>query len=479
MAAARPQAPEGEVSTLLRILLFHATIPLAVIVVLGGLLGWQTWRVHDVSSRVAVSLRAIKQVHTVSSWIDKAEADETAMLFTHQADYGQSLRDDLNQARRAIDRLGIEGSQVEGQQEVLATLFQQLRSWNALSGRLDGSRTSGNGDPLASARTRAELRSLLNRYSATEQNHLNVIQRTFVSESQFQAPLGIALLILGIGFFFGSSLRQFWVLDRAYQRHLMLVDDLKQAEALKDQFLDMVSHELRTPIQIVTSSLALLKRKMIGSPAGEACGPHIDKIQRASQTLTTLVGDLLDASQFQSGQILLHPRSVHLWKLALDIVQHLTPLAEQNGQKLQVHVPPNLPGVECDPSRVGQVLTNLISNAIKYGPANRPIAVRARNLGEMVRVEIRDEGPGIPEERRALLFQRFSRLDPGVRVSGRGLGLFICKSLVEAHGGEIGVDSIVGQGTTFWFTLPYRSPAGIDATSPGSNTLSVRTPGNR
>lgn len=477
MSDSRPDPVEGEVRTLFRPLLFHALVPLAVTVVLGGLVGWQTWRVQDVSMRVSHSLQAIKQIHTAASWIDKAEADEVALLITHQFGYGSSLRDDLDQARRAIGRLGTESSVLLDEQTLQGSLFQLLRQWTSEIERLGVSGAASQAAALKTSRVRGELRALLSRVISGEHTHLNQIQGAFLNEAHIQAPIAITVLLLG-AFFFGTSLRRVGILDRAYRRHLALLEELKAAEAIKDQFLDMVSHELRTPIQVITSSVALIKRKLIGQPASQACLPHVDKIHRASHTLTTLVSDLLDASQFQSGQILLHPRQVHLWKLALDIVQHLNPLAEQNGQKLQVHVPPNLPGVECDPSRVGQVLTNLLSNAIKYGPPDRPIAVRARNLGDFVRVEIRDEGAGIPEDRRQQLFQRFSRLDPATRVSGRGLGLFICKSLVEAHGGEIGVDSILGHGTTFWFTLPFRSPVGQDASSvlPLS---SARASGNR
>ena len=478
MADPRQDQVDGEITTLLRPLLFHAIVPLAVIVVLGALVGWQTWRVHDVSRRVGNSLQAIKQIHTAVSWIDKAAADEVALLITHQCGYGLSLRDDLDQARRAVGRLGGQSSVVHDQQALQASLFQLLRQWSSQVDRLGVPGQGAQEAALRSSRVRTELRSLLSQVISSEHAHLNQIQGSFVNESQIQGPIAISLLLVGIFFFFGSSLRRFLILDQAYRKHLARLEQLTAAEAIKDQFLDMVSHELRTPIQVITSSAALIKRKMLGHPAGQTCMPHVEKIHRASHTLTTLVSDLLDASQFQAGRIMLHPRPVHLWKLSLDIVQHLSPLADQNGQKLQVDVPPNLPGVECDPSRVGQVLTNLVSNAIKYGPSGRPIAVRARNLGETVRVEVRDEGPGISDEKREQLFQRFSRLDPGTRVSGRGLGLFICKSLVEAHGGEIGVDSTPGHGTTFWFTLPYVSPVSHD---PSASTQGVpaRTSGNR
>jgi signal transduction histidine kinase len=168
-----------------------------------------------------------------------------------------------------------------------------------------------------------------------------------------------------------------------------------------------------------------------------------------------LVNDLIDTVRLQVGYFAL--RYVHHdLRLLCRKVAREQMLAMQ--RTVALHLPTQAVKVNGDPIRISQVLANLLSNALKYSPPERPVLVRLVRECDMVRVEIHDEGPGIAPEAQAQLFQRFYRV-PGVKAAhgtggGIGLGLYIARTLVELHGGQIGVESQVGRGSTFWFTLP-------------------------
>jgi signal transduction histidine kinase len=188
------------------------------------------------------------------------------------------------------------------------------------------------------------------------------------------------------------------------------------------------------------------------------------------ERLQTIVDELLNLSRLDAGQVDLHKRRADpetLVGAALDVHRAA---AEQAGVALAAEVPPGLPDVFVDPDRLQLVFSNLLGNALRFAPKGTRVLVRARaqaaaaardhrvaDLGS-IRIEIRDEGPGIPPEHQAGLFEKFFRV-PGSPAGGSGLGLFIAKGLVEAHGGRIGVESEPGRGASFWFTLPAAPPA--------------------
>lgn len=182
--------------------------------------------------------------------------------------------------------------------------------------------------------------------------------------------------------------------------------------------------------------------------------------------MQAIVDDLLNLSRIEAGHIDLHRRRFNpdaLVDMAVDVHRSA---ATQAQIEIKQEVPPGLPEVFVDPDRLQLVFTNLISNAIRYSPAGSAIVIRARAEGvfhdgtahrapepESVRFEIADSGPGIAAEHQVGLFEKFFRV-PGSPEGGSGLGLFIAKGLVQAHGGQIGVESDAGKGSTFWFTVP-------------------------
>jgi signal transduction histidine kinase len=232
------------------------------------------------------------------------------------------------------------------------------------------------------------------------------------------------------------------------------IEALKRSEAMQGQFLNIVSHELKIPLSVIKSSLSILKRTEADQDAKTVS--HLNRIGRSMTHLVSLVGDLLNASQLQSGHFQLRTRPMAIDRVAKDTLAEMRPLAENKGHRLTMDIAPALPSIPGDEMRLAQVVRNLLHNAIRYTPANGRIHLIIRAEGRDVRCEVQDNGPGIEAAAERHLFQRFSQVhaESPDRDQGVGLGLFISKAIVEAHGGHIGVESRPGEGATFWFTLP-------------------------
>jgi signal transduction histidine kinase len=171
--------------------------------------------------------------------------------------------------------------------------------------------------------------------------------------------------------------------------------------------------------------------------------------------LQTLVDNLLEGASIEAGRFRVYARPVEVETIINDGVRLLRPLLEKHGQCLVVELPAGLPVVRADPRRTVQVLVNLLSNANKYGPDRAEITVSAVPEEGQVRVRVADQGPGIPPEYRNELFRRFSppSVDNSKAQVGMGLGLSVVKAIVEAQGGQVGVEDRPGGGSIFWFTL--------------------------
>ncbi|MNS86809.1 Alginate biosynthesis sensor protein KinB [compost metagenome] len=233
------------------------------------------------------------------------------------------------------------------------------------------------------------------------------------------------------------------------------IEALKRSEAMQGQFLNIVSHELKIPLSVIKSSLSILKRAEANQDAKTVS--HLNRIGRSMTHLVGLVGDLLNASQLQSGHFELRTRPMAIDQVAKDTLAEMRPLAENKGHQLTLDIAPALPSIAGDEMRLAQVVRNLLHNAIRYTPASGRIHLTIRAEGAHVRLEVQDNGPGIEAAAERHLFQRFSQIhaESPDREQGVGLGLFISRAIVEAHGGRIGVESRPGEGATFWFTLPH------------------------
>lgn len=231
------------------------------------------------------------------------------------------------------------------------------------------------------------------------------------------------------------------------------VTDIRRLESMRKDFVANASHELRTPITAVRSAAETLRLALASDP--EAALQFIDIVERNAERLQLLVEDLLDLSRIEARELRLNMEDVALSEFVPGVLDLLRERAGKKSIRLSANVPDTLPKARVDRRALEQVLTNLTDNAIKYSPDGARVVVSAREEGQMLRIAVSDTGPGIAEKHLPRLFERFYRVDTGRsrELGGTGLGLAIVKHLVEALGGTVGVDSTVGEGTTFRFSV--------------------------
>ncbi|MFP5503112.1 MAG: ATP-binding protein [Candidatus Sericytochromatia bacterium] len=229
---------------------------------------------------------------------------------------------------------------------------------------------------------------------------------------------------------------------------------LLEADKHKDEFISIISHELRTPLNFIMGFASILDDELHG-PLTERQHEDVGKILDGTDRMLDLVNDLLDIAKIQAGKLSVFCEEMPFSPLASAVLGDLKPIANRRkvALRLEEGPPETLP---MDGALVSRVLTNLVDNAIKFSPEGAEVRVRYRPEGACLRVEVQDRGPGITPEGIATLFKRFQQIDMSSTrtAGGTGLGLAISKGLVEAMGGDIGVESRVGEGSTFWFTLP-------------------------
>jgi signal transduction histidine kinase/CheY-like chemotaxis protein len=229
----------------------------------------------------------------------------------------------------------------------------------------------------------------------------------------------------------------------------------RELERLKSDFVAVVSHELRTPLAVVIGNLELLGDERYWSLAPQQA-QFLRSATTNSNRLLHLINDILDFSKLESATLPMTRSANELGEVIRSATENLRRLFEERELNLALNVPGDLPLAEMDEQRITQVVTNLVSNAIKFSPQGTLIEIEARVEGDMLRVAVRDHGEGIRTEDLPRLFQKFSQLDSKStrKAGGTGLGLAICKGIVEAHGGRIWAESEFGSGSTFAFTLP-------------------------
>jgi PAS domain S-box-containing protein len=234
-------------------------------------------------------------------------------------------------------------------------------------------------------------------------------------------------------------------------------EEAERASKFKDQFLSTMSHELRTPLNAVLGFSDLLADERYG-PLNDRQRRYIDHIHTGGKHLLKLITDILDLSKIEAGRMELTREDVAVASAFTEVISALYPLAEKKSQALLQRVEPNL-HVHADAMRFKQVLTNLIGNAVKFTPEGGRIELVARQVHNQVKIEVRDNGPGIPLEQQQRIFEAFVRLtQPGNTTEGTGLGLAITARLVELHGTTLGIESQPGEGASFYFSLPLITP---------------------
>jgi len=237
------------------------------------------------------------------------------------------------------------------------------------------------------------------------------------------------------------------------QQLLLERDGADVAIGSRDEFLAMVSHDLRNMLGGIAMSATSLLRTPGDAAVKEAIGKDARRIQRFSARMNQLIGDLLDVVSIEAGHLAITLEAQDAAEIIRETVDVYQALAASKGIELTgVTDGPLLAHLDHD--RILQVLANLVGNALKFTPAGGRIGIRGRMAGDEVQLVVADTGTGIPEDKVGRIFDRFWQLDRSATRSGLGLGLHICKSIVEAHRGHIAVESQPGRGTTFLVTLP-------------------------
>jgi len=261
-------------------------------------------------------------------------------------------------------------------------------------------------------------------------------------------------------------------LKQAREALVRAKEEAERSNKFKDQFLSTMSHELRTPLNAVIGFSDLLTEEQYG-PLNDRQKRYVNHIRTGGKHLLRLINDILDLSKTEAGRLQLAIESVPVNVLFTDVVDTLRPLADKKSQTLVEHASSNL-SARADSTRLKQILMNLLGNAIKFTPEGGRIELAAQQIGDIVRIEVRDSGPGIPPEEQQRIFDAFYRLCQSEKgAEGTGLGLAITRRLVELHGGQLGIESQLGSGSCFYFTLPVVATPEVQKTQGSRPNLEV------
>jgi two-component system phosphate regulon sensor histidine kinase PhoR len=239
------------------------------------------------------------------------------------------------------------------------------------------------------------------------------------------------------------------------------VSELRRLQQIRAEFIDNLSHELRTPLTTISLLAETLARDADAAADSVPAKMHdrIAKIEVETGHLVQMVNELLDLARIEGGGPLLLRNDVDLSRVVRESVERLRLFAERQGLRLVVDVPDQLPLVRGDEARIGQVVVNLVHNALKFGGERGDVTIRVRESEGVVITSVEDHGSGIPKADQLRIFERFYKVDRArVRGGGTGLGLSIARHVLEQHNGRIWVESEEGEGSTFSFALPI--PAG-------------------
>jgi len=236
------------------------------------------------------------------------------------------------------------------------------------------------------------------------------------------------------------------------------ITQLESASRHKSDFLANMSHELRTPLNAIIGFSEVLLERMFGDINAKQ-KEYLQDILSSGRHLLSLINDILDISKVEAGRMELQPAPTDLRFVLQNSVSLVRERATRQGISLDIDVDSTIGTIEADERRVKQILFNLLSNALKFTPAGGRVTLTATGIGDVVQISVRDTGIGIRREDQDRIFEEFQQAGPGKAVEGTGLGLALAKRFVEMHGGRIWVESDVGTGSSFTFTLPISQPS--------------------
>jgi signal transduction histidine kinase len=230
------------------------------------------------------------------------------------------------------------------------------------------------------------------------------------------------------------------------------ITPLHQAQEDRDLYIHTISHDLRTPLTVIQGHSQMLEEELAARELPEQMETHLEAILTGTDRMNAMIEDMVDAARIEGGELRLGKKETSLPPLLGEFLRRLA--AGLGTDRLRSEIPSDLAPVMVDTDRLERILSNLLLNALKYGPHDTPVHLGAAAGNGEVILSVADQGPGIDPEDRPHIFERFYKPKAGRRGGGIGLGLHIARMLVEAHGGRIWVESTPGEGSTFYFTLP-------------------------
>jgi len=374
-----------------------------------------------------------------------------AYVISHDA----RLLDRVREARTRTEELGAQLSalarRVDPETAQAAAVFdQRIREWhNSAAPRAE----------VDLQAYRASLPSLQDRFEATQEaaEHLEALLAQKTDQRSREAARLILYEDLGNVAFSLLAVAAVLAVTRLARREQRARAAAEAAVRSRDQVVSIVSHDLRNPLSNVSMAVSVLLEIR---PAGEewvAARKQLEIIRRGSDRMNRMIQDLLDVARIESGRLAIERAPIAVESLMDEVATLMRPDVERRGQRLDRRVAAGLPAVSADRDRLLQVFSNLVDNAVKFTPAGGTITVIAEGDHGAVRFCVSDTGSGIPAEHVPHLFDRFWQATRTDR-RGIGLGLSIVKALVEAHGGHMAVESNLGRGTTFRFSVPVATP---------------------
>ena len=233
------------------------------------------------------------------------------------------------------------------------------------------------------------------------------------------------------------------------------VEQLRRLEILRENLTQMIVHDLNNPLHGILGFIQLLRLEL-ADIENEKLNKYAASIESSVKSTVDMIRAILDVGKIESGEMKISRKDVALAPLLTEIVSGIEPLIHDKRLTLDVECGKELPPLSADPDLFRRIIVNIVGNAIKFSPDDGTIAIRATRAATAIRIEVTDEGPGIPSEYQATIFEKYGQVES--RTAGRkystGLGLAFCKLAVEAHGGTIGVDSEEGKGSVFWMNFP-------------------------
>lgn len=285
--------------------------------------------------------------------------------------------------------------------------------------------------------------------------NVNLITRGYSSGGldYISKPVDMNILLLKVKTFY-RIYEQSRALNEMQKALREEIEFRKEAERKKDEFISIASHELKTPMTSIKGYIQLLERS-IKKQDHDTSLQRLEKVQNQIEKLNLLIADLLDISKIESGKLKFHIQNFNF----ATMLENLLEVMQQSNNQVKIrYIPGFTKEVEGDEMRLEQVVVNFISNAIKYAPDATELIVRTEDQGDVLRFSVQDFGIGMSHEHTQRIFDKFYRIEEtSERFQGLGIGLYICQEIIERHGGKIGVVSTLGEGSTFFFTIPIHS----------------------